>query len=94
MKVTLRVDAYNKGEHFFAALNVPDILQVAFESYQPHNFEVLASLINNTPLNDTPRMITKIRDDAAEILANRLAKIIVDAMKKSDFINQSTDTGT
>jgi len=87
MRIRLTVDI--RGRHFDggAEIEVPHDMLRCFEPVDLCDHPVTACFSPNGATNTTFKVVEKTRDDAADILAKELARLIVGEMKKLDTKN-------
>jgi len=86
MKLELLVRLNGRQGSYFSAMNVPEL---QLEQFAPIDVcdEPYVRAITGSVSNDEAKIIMKTREDAAEIIAKELTKLIVDAMKSKDTTN-------
>jgi hypothetical protein len=69
-----------------AGMKIPELYRKEFEPLKTCDEQIM-SVITGDVSNEEAKIVIKARKDAAKILAERLAKIIVSAMERNDTHN-------
>lgn len=86
MKINLTVSI---NEQFYtggAGMEVPDILEQAFEPLKVTDDRLLATVLNEKTM-DEARIVLRFRENAAKELAEAMASLILDEMRKNDTLD-------
>jgi hypothetical protein len=92
MRLSLRVDIDGMYWRGGACMEIPEMFRQCFEPMRSGDVPIFSQLAGEVSSEEV-RMVMKTREDAADILAKELAKMIVSEMKKKDthngYANQS-----
>ncbi len=86
MKLSLRVNVEGMYYTYAACVELSELQQECFEPMKTGDTPLISGMVGEIGYHEA-RTVMKTREDAAEVLAKDLAKLIVDAMKKNDTHN-------
>jgi len=86
MSQILKVSLESPYGSFYAAIDVPDICRKEFQPLRTCD-DAIISMITDSDSGEAAEIVIRARKDAAKILANDLAEVIVKAMERNDTHN-------